>query len=355
MTKYPNAFKERVVREYKKGERGKGFAALSKRFKVPKSVIQDWWKQWVAGGRTIEAFEDRAGGDRRSLLTEREKERYIVDFVSLKNHKGEAVDYTDVHQNVVKKTKKEVSLPTVQRLGKEECNLTWKCTTQTLESEESNFPEAVSKYRRKAQEVAKEKMVFLDGTGMGSEPRRTHGLAPAGKKAKVKTKKAKRYQSRLDIWGAISYNKPLALDIKTAQDRKEAGVKGYGKKWCKLFIREKMAPEVAKIRQNVIVGMDRGFHFTPDEIEEELKRGGAHNLDDVWIFPANGGKLCNPLDNTLWHSMKARVRKSHPVDENRTIKAIKKAFMGTSAKDIHSYYRKCALTKGSDPYKDLND
>ena len=45
--------------------------------------------------------------------------------------------------------------------------------------------------------------------------------------------------------------------------------------------------------------MDRGFHFTPDEIEEELKKGGAQNIDDVWIFPPNAGKLCDPLDNTL--------------------------------------------------------
>jgi hypothetical protein len=38
MPKYPNAFKERVVREYKKGVRGKGFAALSKRFIVPNQL-----------------------------------------------------------------------------------------------------------------------------------------------------------------------------------------------------------------------------------------------------------------------------------------------------------------------------
>ena len=37
MTKYSPAYKERVVREYQKGVRGRGFAALSKRFKVPKS------------------------------------------------------------------------------------------------------------------------------------------------------------------------------------------------------------------------------------------------------------------------------------------------------------------------------
>lgn len=221
-----------------------------------------------------------------------------------------------------------------------------------LESE--NFQEAVAKYRRKCQRVPKQQLIFLDGTGMNAEPRPTHGLAPKGKKAKVKSKKAKRYQARLDIWGAVSYNKPLAIDIQTSENRKKKGVRGYGKKDTKLFLRKKIAPQLAKMNQNVIVGMDRGFHFTPDEIENELKAGGAKNIEDVWIFPPYAGKLCNPLDNNLWHTMKQKVRKSHPVDESETARVVKKVFMTTPLKDLHNYYRNCALTHGTDSYKDLD-
>ena len=137
MTKYSPAFKEKVVREYEKGVRGKGFAALAKRFKVPKSVIEDWWEKWGAGSRTVDAFEDQAGGDRRSILEEREKERYILDFVSHKNSKRKAVNYSDVTKNLRKRVKRlkntdeEVLLRIVQRIGKEEMNLSWKETTNT--------------------------------------------------------------------------------------------------------------------------------------------------------------------------------------------------------------------------------
>ena len=72
----------------------------------------------------MEAFETKAGGDLRSLLTEQEKERYILDFVSHKNAKGVPVDYKDIHQNVVNRTNKEISERTVQQIGKEELNLT---------------------------------------------------------------------------------------------------------------------------------------------------------------------------------------------------------------------------------------
>ena len=113
-------------------------------------------------------------------------------------------------------------------------------------------------------------------------------------KAKVRTKKPKRYQPRLDIWGAISYNKALAIDIQTSEQRKERGVKGYGKKDVTTFLRKKVAPQVAKMKENVIVGMDRGFHFKPHEVEDELKKGGAKNIEDVWIFSTNAGNCATP-------------------------------------------------------------
>ena len=161
----------------------------------------------------------------------------------------------------------------------------------------------------------------------------------------MKVEKQERYQS-LDIWGAISYHKSLAIDIQSSE--------GYGKKDVKNFLRKKVAPEVAKMKNGVIVSMDRGFHFKPDEIEEELKKGGANNVEDVWIFPTNAGKLCNPLDNTLWHSMKENVRKINPSGEKATARAVKKTFMGTPAKDLHSYYRNCSLTAPADPYRGLD-
>jgi len=99
------------------------------------------------------------------------------------------------------------------------------------------------------------------------------------------TKKAESYQPRLDIWGAISYHKPLAVDIQTSEDRKKKGVKGYGKNDVRDFLRKKVAPQLSKMHGKFIVCMDRGFHFTADDVEDELKRGGATNVEDIWIFP----------------------------------------------------------------------
>lgn len=45
-------------------------------------------EKWNAGGRILDAFADEAEGDRRSALTEREKQRHILNFVSHQNANG---------------------------------------------------------------------------------------------------------------------------------------------------------------------------------------------------------------------------------------------------------------------------
>jgi hypothetical protein len=89
--------------------------------------------------------------------------------------------------------------------------------------------------------------------------RPTHGLAPKGKKAKVKSNKPEKYQPRVDMWGAISYSKPLAFDIKTSEDRKKEGVKGYRKKHLETFLRKKLAPKISTMQSKVILNIAEDF------------------------------------------------------------------------------------------------
>jgi transposase len=135
MQKYPVSYKERVVREYEPGVRGKGFKALGNRYNLAPRLIKLWWKKWEDGGRTREALEQQHGGGRRSKLTDKEKEKHILEFVNEKNAMAEPVDYLEVHENVIATTHKEISLRTIQEIGKEELGLTWKKGTIVNESD----------------------------------------------------------------------------------------------------------------------------------------------------------------------------------------------------------------------------
>lgn len=225
-----------------------------------------------------------------------------------------------------------------------------------------DYAEQVAKFRRKCQRVNKNSLVFIDGTGMRAEPRKLKGLAPKGKVAVTEASKPEKYEPRVDMYGAISYTAPLACETVTSAERQsitntrtgKKGVKGYTKSMLRKFLQKKLAAKIKRMKATqVIIGLDKGLHLKKEEVLESIQAGGARNISDAWIFPTSTAKYVNPLDNSLWHSLKERVRARKPQSEDETATAMKEEFMAMSEADIKGYYRHCALTQGSDPRKDL--
>ena len=82
----------------------------------------------------------------------------------------------------------------------------------------------------------------------------------------------------------------------------------------KNFLRKKLAPKIQSMEvEKVIVCMDKGLSFKEEEAKEQLTLGGAQNVHAVWILPKDTAKYVSPLDNTLWHSHKERVRGNQKV------------------------------------------
>ena len=205
-------------------------------------------------------------------------------------------------------------------------------------------------------------MVFIDGSGIRSEPRELTGLAPSGQPAHTSAEKAEKYEPRVDIMGAIGYNGPLACETKTSEQRraiwnpwkKKYGVRGYAQDMVQNFLRTDLAPKIHSMNvEKVIVCMDKGLAFKEEEAKKEFRLGGAANIKEVWILPKNTAKYVSPLDNTLWHSLKQRVRARQPKTEGGTARIVKEEFMRISSTDIQSYFKKCKLTRSSDPTEDL--
>jgi hypothetical protein len=175
----------------------------------------------------------------------------------------------------------------------------------------------------------------------------------------VRLREAEKYEPRVDIMGAIGYDAPLACETKTSKQRRsipnprkgKIGVKGYTKPMVKNFLRKKLAPKIKEMKvKEVVVCMDKGLS---QEAKEELWAGGAQNVKEICILPTNTAKYVIPLDNTLWHSVKQRVRARKPKSEEGTARIVKEEFMGISQKDIQSYFRNCKLTWRSDPSGDI--
>jgi transposase-like protein len=131
--RYDAEFKRSVLSEYLPGVKGAGFAALAKRFHVKGGamLVRSWW---IAQKRN-ESLTKRTRPHRAGKLSPAEIGAYIREFVTAKNQSKVAVDYGDVQAHVKKKTGKDISLRTIQRLGRQKANLTWKQTSRSLISE----------------------------------------------------------------------------------------------------------------------------------------------------------------------------------------------------------------------------
>ena len=98
---------------------------------------------------------------------------------------------------------------------------------------------------------------FIDGTGMRAEPRKLKGLAPKGHPAVTTASKPEKYEPRVDMYGAITYTGPLVCETVTSTQRKaivntrtgKKGVRGYTKSMVKKFLKEKLAPQIKRRKE----------------------------------------------------------------------------------------------------------
>jgi hypothetical protein len=78
--------KQQILEEYQPGVRGNGFKALAKRHSINggHTTIRKWYKKWDG---TKNSLQKESGGDRRSILTEKEKKKEIVDTLVKKQER----------------------------------------------------------------------------------------------------------------------------------------------------------------------------------------------------------------------------------------------------------------------------
>jgi hypothetical protein len=210
-------------------------------------------------------------------------------------------------------------------------------------------------FRRKAQRVAIKKLVFVDQTNINESYRRGYGLSPKGKKAKVSTRKASRYTPRVDVMGACVGDHVLDLDVLTPTDRKHAGVNGYTKERVLSWFRNTLATNIQALhRDGVVVVVDKALSMKPQEAKGALVAGGCSDKVQVWVMDTGIAKHCSPLDNSIWHEWKDRVRAAAPVSENSLYRIIQQLWHSIPAYHVTNYYRKCALTWCADVTRELD-
>ena len=121
------------------------------------------------------------------------------------------------------------------------------------------------------------------------------------------------------------------------------------------FIRSKVAPAIVEVGvKEPKVVVDKALRITAAEIREELKEGGVNDALPPLVMPRATAKYLSPLDNTLWHELKDRVRKRKPTTASGMAGIIREEWNAITPAHLHHYYHHCGLTRRSDPHTDLD-
>lgn len=113
----PN-FKHDILKQYLPHSRDNSFAALARRYNIKggKGTIQRWYARWNGSPGSL---EQRAGAGRPRLLSAAQIRDTIALPIRNRNRAHRAIHYTELLPTVRERTGTTVSLPTIQRYGKE--------------------------------------------------------------------------------------------------------------------------------------------------------------------------------------------------------------------------------------------
>jgi transposase len=124
---YSTDYKLRVVRYYIDRLPDISYSAVAKLFGIPggKGTVQRWHHQYDGSTSSLES-KSRSG--RPPLLTATLINKYIRDPITQANREPRPITYNQVHSRIKSRTKKNVSLRTVQRYGHERVGIKMKKT-----------------------------------------------------------------------------------------------------------------------------------------------------------------------------------------------------------------------------------
>jgi hypothetical protein len=188
----------------------------------------------------------------------------------------------------------------------------------------------------------------MDETNVKESISHRGGLSPAGTPAPLLVSDTSRYCPRYDVLASVCMDGPLPMRILTPQEREISDQKGINQELFLDYIADDLVPALSNYpRRDWYFITDRAAIHNMKEIQDELKAlDNSHTMKHVLLLPTNTAKYVSPLDNSLWHLWKDRVRK----EERRPGEGLDAFLVRTwgemEKRVIHSMYRKCRLMRG---------
>ena len=214
----------------------------------------------------------------------------------------------------------------------------------------------IARVRRMSRRRAKAKVIFLDETKISVKEHRRRTLVAPGEQQFVVVDDSSAYAAKYDMIACCSADRVFPPKIYTPKDRAEIKVEGIRTFMLLDYINDILAQAVAAIdKYPLILVVDRATIYNTKEILEAFHEAGCEDLEIVYLMPTNSAKRLSPLDNSLFHVWKNRVRQHHLITKTNIGQIMCDEWNKFTAEDIIPHYRNCGLVCGIDPYINCPD
>jgi DDE superfamily endonuclease len=161
------------------------------------------------------------------------------------------------------------------------------------------------------------------------------------------------YAKRFDMIACCSGKEVLPLIIYTPDERKELKVKGINTKMLVTYVQQILAQAAGALdRYPLYLILDKATCHSKVKLMEAFHDNGCQSLVDIWYMPTQASKRISPLDHSLFHEWKERVRKRHPITANNITQLMSDEWNNVTVEHLSHYYQHCGLTGRGNVYFD---
>ena len=201
--------------------------------------------------------------------------------------------------------------------------------------------------------MSKANVLFLDETHLKLNGAPTQTLVAPGETEYVVVEDTSLYAKRYDMIACITSKEVLPPIIYTPNERKELKVKGIRTKLLITYIQHTLAPAAGALdRYPLYLVIDNATCHNRSQILEAFHDNGCQSLVDILFMPTQAAKRMSPLDNSLFHEWKERVRNRHPITEKNIVQLMSDEWNHIPPQHLSHYYKHCGLTGRGNVYFD---
>jgi hypothetical protein len=207
--------------------------------------------------------------------------------------------------------------------------------------------------RRYLHQHPKTRLVFLDETYLRVKAAPSHTLTAPGETSFVVVEDNTAYARRYDMIACCISDQPLPPIVFSPEDRKQCNTKGITTDMFVHYIHSILAQALAALdRYPLILIMDKSNIHNINKINEALIEGGCQDVAHIMIMPTQAAKRMSPLDNSLFHTWKERVKQHASLTSHNISQIMSDKWNELSPDLLRSNYEHCLLMHNQNSYDD---